>query len=279
MCWASICTHPTVSIVSTLSHAVVLFSDEQHILAVLKRELCPLARAMARAGHPVQRMSTAIRCWASVPSFSYIRRQRRQKVYIFHQPRETIPPSQSPISISFAVHTISLASALFPKIEDRIPTTLHLPTTHPNLTKLCPGGTTALKHHPHHLHLRPAQLTARNELSIPQPLLSANANGISARIIRPTDRASNTKAATGRSDSRTQQICRFPVTVIERPETHLFFLAKGKNRYGDGSDSLAWTGSARVSGNFFRLQSAKARVSEGYVMHVRKRTESFAHAL
>lgn len=151
-------------------------------------------------------------------------------------------------SISFAVQTKSLASALFPRTDEQIITIPHLPTAHPNLTESCPGGTTVLKHHPRHLHLRPAQPTARNEPSILQPLLLPNANGISAQIIWPTDRASNTKAATGRSCSRTQQICHFPVTVIGRPETHLFSL---KNRYGDGEGSLAGAGSARVSGNFF----------------------------
>ena len=165
-------------------------------------------------------------------------------------PGNPFPPSQSSISISFAVQTISLASALSPRTEEQILPILHLPTAHPNLIKLCPGGATALKHHPHRLHPRQAQPTARNGLSILQPLLLQNANGISTRIIWPTDRASNTKAATGRSFPRTQQICRFPVTVIERPKTHPFSLAKSKSDYSDRKGPLAGAGSARVSGNF-----------------------------
>ncbi|KAM0803353.1 hypothetical protein BDR22DRAFT_65487 [Usnea florida] len=211
--------------------------DEQHILAVLKRELCPLAMAMARAGDPVQRMSTAIEFWASVPSFSYRWRQHCQKCRQSPSPLLSFPEPKN-------------KSSLYSIFRQHIPI----------WTKLCPGGTTVLKHHPHRLHLRRAQLTARNELSIPQPLLLPNANGVSAQIIWRTHRASNTKAATGRSYSRTQQICHFPVTVIERPETHPFSLAKGKNRYGDGEGPLAEAGSARVSGDFFRLQSAKVRV-------------------
>lgn len=161
---------------------------------------------MVRAGDAVQRMSTAIRYWASVPSFSYLWRHRRQKVYIFHLPRET--NSTISISISTSSHsqcrTISLASALFPRTEEQILTIPHLPTAHPNLTKLCPGGTTVQKHHPHRLPPRPAQPTARNAPSIPQPLLQPNAHGISARLIQPTHRASDANAATGRSSSTTQ---------------------------------------------------------------------------
>ena len=162
------------------------------------------------------------------PLFSSFGRQRQDGVYISLAPA-VIPMSQL---ISTAI--------IYPSgtFEAEKPP-LHSVVFGPHILisiekKVCPGGRIVLKHRPHRLHLPPAHPIARTKLAIIRPFPLVRGSGPSLRIARPTEEANDNAAIRGRSNSRTRQICRHPLTTIERPMVLRFRSVQGQKASNDG---------------------------------------------
>lgn len=159
-------------------------------------------RAESPCRWPVQENVRGRQCWASVRCF-------RLSIFVDNVIMVYIIPPILGMIPQIPSHLISSRPI---RIRATLPLLCcHNSHPHPHFPPSaipCPGGTTVLKHHPHPHHLHPARPTAKN-VPATTSSLQTDANGTSARIIRPTHGANkDNPAPRGRSRSRTHQFCR-----------------------------------------------------------------------